>query len=64
MATGLKTKRCRNIRELKNFIKDIPDDTPIRGDFTDDRVTVTLWKKNKEESGPRKYIGFDTETIF
>lgn len=60
VATGEKSKICRNIRELKEFIKDIPDKMPVRGTFSEDRVEFTIYKADKCESGPRKYVGVDS----
>ena len=61
MATALLKRRCSNIGQLRAFIKDIPEGTPICANFRDDKVFFYLWEAEKNESGPRKYVGFEEE---
>jgi hypothetical protein len=59
MATAEKQMKIKTVKDLRNFIENIPDNLPVRGEFPDDRVEAVLWKADKGESGPRRYITFD-----
>lgn len=59
MATAEKQRKCTTVAALREFLKDLPDKMPVRDGFGD-RVEVSVWKADKEESGPRKYVGFDS----
>jgi hypothetical protein len=58
MATIETQKTIKTVKDLKAFIENIPDDIPICGDFFDD-VDAFLFKAEKGESGPRRYMLFD-----
>ena len=60
MAIAKKTAKVLNIKQLRAFIKDLPDSMPIRGEFSDDRTVAYLWKAD-DEPGPRRYVEFCNE---
>lgn len=60
MAEEIKKQKLSTAKDLKQFLLDIPDNIPIRGSF-DEPMIAYLWKADKRESGPRKFIGFEEE---
>ena len=61
MAIVKKTAKVLNIKQLKEFLKGIPDSIPIRGTFTDERTFAYLWKADDNEPGPKRYVEFCNE---
>lgn len=59
MANAEKQQKVLTIGALKKFIESIPDKTPIRGTFDDERLEAIIWKAEKDESGPRKWFSID-----
>jgi len=59
MATSKTQKKCTTVAALREVLRDLPDNMPVRDGFGD-RVEVSVWIAGKEESGPRKYVGFDS----
>ena len=58
MATAEKSKACTTVAALRSFLEDLPDNMPVRDGFGD-VLEVSVWKADKKEPGPRKYVGFD-----
>lgn len=58
MAIGIKNKVVRNVGALKKFLENLPDSLPIYGSF-DDRKEAFVWKADRAESGPRKWLSFE-----
>jgi len=59
MARAEKQQKVLTVRALKKFLEDIPEKTPILGMFDDERIEATLWKADKDESGPRKWLSLE-----
>lgn len=61
MAEEIKKQELSTVKDLKEFLFDIPDDMPIQASFDTYTLVAYLWKAEKYESGPRKFIGFEEE---
>lgn len=61
MATEIKHANIKTVKGLKRFLEGVPDSMRVTGVFNDDGVTASVWKADKDESGPRKFITFDTD---
>ena len=61
MARAKKSEEVLSVGQLKKFLDDIPDRTPIRATWKDERVIANLWKRDDDESGPNTYLGFESE---
>lgn len=59
MTTAEKQKKCYTVKTLREFIKDLPDNMPIRGDFTDDRIEAVVWVTDSKGIGPKRYLGLE-----
>ncbi|MEI6313265.1 MAG: hypothetical protein WCO89_00235 [Syntrophus sp. (in: bacteria)] len=60
MATEHRSKKCRNVGELKEFLAHLADNVPIRGGWKE-KVIFTLWQRDPGESCPLFYLGMDDE---
>lgn len=55
MAKSKVHRVCRNVGELREFIKDLPDKMPIVSSFGD-RIEFLVFEKDSCERGPQKYL--------
>jgi hypothetical protein len=60
MAIREKKEAVHTVARLKRFLEGLPEKTPLRDCF-DDRLVAMLWKKEKGESGPTRFITFESE---
>ena len=60
MATSVKDTVCAEVGQLKQFLADVPVETPIKAVFNG-RVRFYLWRKDPGEAGPRLWLGVDDE---
>ncbi len=59
MAKADKQQKVLTVGALKKFLEGIPDKTPIRGNFDDERMEAIIWKADRDESGPRKWFALE-----
>jgi hypothetical protein len=61
MATAESGKVIETVGSLKKFLETIPDSIPVIGDFDSYPVMATLWKRDKGESGPVRFLGIESK---
>jgi len=55
-----KNKTIRNIGDLKSFIEEIPDETPVFGEFYDEIVEAFFWVIENDGSGSKEFFSLET----
>jgi len=60
MATEVRSAVCKNVGELKEFLRHLTDKMPIKGGF-DEPMRATVWRRDPDEHGPSMHLGMDVE---